>query len=81
MQRFMQIGLGVVETQFDGSERSVRQALIGQHQLAQIAARNVECARRIADIGVVADENRGDDLDVQMGNGFEVTAQSRQRHG
>ena len=80
MQRFAQIGLGVVEPQLDGFERSVRQALIDQHQLAQITGWNAESARRIADIGVVANERRGDDLDVQMRDGF-GNALGRQRHG
>ena len=39
MQRFAQIGLGVVEPQLDGFERGVRQALINQHQLTQIMIR------------------------------------------
>ena len=80
MQRFAQIGLGVVEPQLDGFERSVRQALIDQHQLAQITGRNAERARRIADIGVVANERRGDNLNVQMRDGF-GNALGRQRHG
>ena len=62
MQRFAQIGLGVVESQLDGFERGVRQALIDQHQLAQVTGWNVESARRIADIGVVANKRRGDGL-------------------
>jgi hypothetical protein len=80
MQRFAQIGLGVVEPQLDGFERSVRQALIDQHQLTQIAGRNAESARRIADIGVLANERRGDDLDVQMRDGF-GNPLGRQRYG
>ena len=80
MQRFAQIGLGVVEPQFDGFERGVRQALIDQHQLTQITGWNAEGARRIADIGVVANERRGDKLNVQMRNGF-GNALDRQRHG
>jgi hypothetical protein len=79
-QGFAQIGLGVVEPQLDGFERSVHQALIEQHQLTQVAARNAKSERRIADIGVVANKRRGDNLDVQMrdgcGNPF-----GRQRHG
>ena len=70
MQSFAQIGLGVVEPQLDGFERGVRQPLIEQHQLAQITGWNVELARSIADIGVVANERRGDDLDVQVRDGF-----------
>ena len=74
MQRFAQIGLGVVEPQLDSFERGVRQALIDQHQFAQITGWNAESARRIADIGVVANERRGDDLDVQMRDGFRECA-------
>ena len=80
MQRFAQIGLGVVEPQLDGFERGIHQALIDQHQLRQIAARNVERARRVADIGVVANERRGDGLDVQMRDGF-GNPLGRQRYG
>ena len=80
MQRLAQIGLGVVEPQLDGFERSVRQALIDQHQLTQITGWNAERARRIADIGVVANERRGDDLDVQTRDGF-GNPLGRQRHG
>ena len=70
----LQIGLGVVEPQLDGFKRGVRQALIDQHQLAQITGWNAERARRIADIGVVANERRGDNLDVQMRDGFRECA-------
>ena len=80
MQRSAQIGLGVVEPQLDGFQRGLRQALIDQRQFAQITARNVESPRRVADIGVVANERRGDNLDVQMRNGF-GNAPCRQRHG
>ena len=80
MQRFAQIGLGVVEPQLDGFERSVRQALIDQYQLTQIAGWNIKLSRRIADIGVVANERRGDNLDIQMRDGF-GNAPCRQRHG
>ena len=79
MQRLVQIGLGVVEPQLDGFERGIRQPLIDQHQLTQITGWNAESARRIADIGVVANERGGDDLDVEMGD--EVgNAPGRQRH-
>ena len=80
MQSFAQIGLGIVEPQLDGLERSVRQALIDQYQLAQITGWNAKRPRHIADIGVVANERRGDDLDVQMRHGF-GNAPGRQRHG
>ena len=79
MQRFAQIGLSVVEPQLDGFERGVCQALVDRHRLAQVAARNVERARRVTDIGVVANERRGDNLDVQMRNGF-GNPPGRQRH-
>jgi hypothetical protein len=70
MQCFTQIGLALVEPQFHSFKRGVRQALINQHQLAQITTRNVERARRVADVGVVTNERRGDDLDAQMRDGF-----------
>ena len=70
MQRFAQIGLGVVEPQLDGFERGVRQALIDQHQLAQITGWNAESTRGVADIGVVVNERRGDGLNVQTRDGF-----------
>ena len=70
MQRLAQIGLGVVETQLDRLERGVRQALVEQHELTQIAAWNAKRERRFADIGVVVNERRGDDLNVQMRDGL-----------
>jgi hypothetical protein len=79
MQRFAQIGLGVVEPQLDGFERGVSQPLIDQHQFALITARNAESARRIADIGVVANQRGGDDLDIQMRDRF-GNAPGRQGH-
>ena len=80
MQRFAQIGLGVVEFQLDGFERSVRQPLIDQHQLTQITGWNAESTRGVADIGVVVNERRGDDLNVQIRDEFGNTL-GRQRHG
>jgi hypothetical protein len=80
MQRFAQIGLGVVEPQLDGFERSVRQTLIGQHQRTQITARHIKLPRRIADIGVVPSKRRGDKLNIEMRDRF-GNAPCRQRHG
>ena len=79
MQRLMQIRLAIVEPQLDGFERGVSQALIDQNQLAQIGGWNVERARRIRDIGVVANERRGDNLNVQMCDEFGNPLR-RQRH-
>ena len=39
-----------------------------QYQLTQITGRNAERTRSVADIGVVANQRRGDSLDVQMRN-------------
>jgi hypothetical protein len=71
----VQIRFSNIELKLNRFHRGGRQTLVEQHPFAQVAARNIERVRRIANVGVMVDKHISDRIDIQMRDG------GRQRHG